>query len=193
MEKHVSSMKVCLWQILCTPTDPCHLLSPPCFTEEDKYSLEALRTIHKQMDDDKDGGIEVEESDEGILFPPKKRIPKWPTADFLRRIPCRICRAEATRASSSPSKATKNSGAPRTAQISLQSPQTEFRQNRQTLSLRAAEQPASTSCQLQIGLRRFCEAAPATLEFCSADASGEGQGGEGTPRAAIQLNDGVKR
>ncbi|XP_070804440.1 LOW QUALITY PROTEIN: stromal interaction molecule 2 [Pituophis catenifer annectens] len=47
-------------------TDFCHLLSPPCFTEEDKYSLEALRTIHKQMDDDKDGGIEVEESDEFI-------------------------------------------------------------------------------------------------------------------------------
>lgn len=44
--------------------EPCHLLSPPCFTEEDKYSLEALRTIHKQMDDDKDGGIEVDESDE---------------------------------------------------------------------------------------------------------------------------------
>lgn len=44
--------------------DLCHLLTPPCFTEEDKYSLEALRTIHKQMDDDKDGGIEVEESDE---------------------------------------------------------------------------------------------------------------------------------
>lgn len=44
--------------------DFCHLLSPPCFTEEDKYSLEALCTIHKQMDDDKDGGIEVEESDE---------------------------------------------------------------------------------------------------------------------------------
>ncbi|XP_063165775.1 stromal interaction molecule 2 isoform X1 [Candoia aspera] len=47
-------------------TDFCHLLSPPCFTEEDKYSLEALCTIHKQMDDDKDGGIEVEESDEFI-------------------------------------------------------------------------------------------------------------------------------
>lgn len=39
-------------------------LSPPCFTEEDRFSLEALQTIHKQMDDDKDGGIEVDESDE---------------------------------------------------------------------------------------------------------------------------------
>lgn len=37
-------------------------LSPPCFTEEDRFSLEALQTIHKQMDDDKDGGIEVDES-----------------------------------------------------------------------------------------------------------------------------------
>ncbi|XP_072717570.1 stromal interaction molecule 2 isoform X2 [Ciconia boyciana] len=45
-------------------TDPCSSLSPPCFTEEDRFSLEALRMIHKQMDDDKDGGIEVDESDE---------------------------------------------------------------------------------------------------------------------------------
>jgi hypothetical protein len=46
-------------------------LSPPCFTEEDRFSLEALQTIHKQMDDDKDGGIEVDESDEvgGTLCP----------------------------------------------------------------------------------------------------------------------------
>ncbi|CAH7451992.1 Stim2 [Phodopus roborovskii] len=43
---------------------PCISLSPPCFTEEDRFSLEALQTIHKQMDDDKDGGIEVDESDE---------------------------------------------------------------------------------------------------------------------------------
>lgn len=46
------------------PLDPCSSLSPPCFTEEDRFSLEALRMIHKQMDDDKDGGIEVDESDE---------------------------------------------------------------------------------------------------------------------------------
>uniref|UniRef100_A0ABI7WD29 SAM domain-containing protein n=1 Tax=Felis catus TaxID=9685 RepID=A0ABI7WD29_FELCA len=47
-------------------TDPCLSLSPPCFTEDDRFSLEALQTIHKQMDDDKDGGIEVDESDEFI-------------------------------------------------------------------------------------------------------------------------------
>lgn len=49
---------------LCCISDPCMSLSPPCFTEEDRFSLEALQTIHKQMDDDKDGGIEVDESDE---------------------------------------------------------------------------------------------------------------------------------
>ncbi|XP_056412026.1 stromal interaction molecule 2 isoform X1 [Hyla sarda] len=42
--------------------DPLISLSPPCLTEEDRFSLEAIRTIHKQMDDDNDGGIEVEES-----------------------------------------------------------------------------------------------------------------------------------
>ncbi|GAB5570895.1 stromal interaction molecule 2 isoform X1 [Prionailurus iriomotensis] len=46
--------------------NPCLSLSPPCFTEDDRFSLEALQTIHKQMDDDKDGGIEVDESDEFI-------------------------------------------------------------------------------------------------------------------------------
>lgn len=42
--------------------DPLISLSPPCLTDEDRSSLEAIRTIHKQMDDDNDGGIEVEES-----------------------------------------------------------------------------------------------------------------------------------
>ncbi|XP_053572071.1 stromal interaction molecule 2-like [Bombina bombina] len=42
--------------------DPYISLNPPCLTEEERSSLEAIRTIHKQMDDDKDGGIEVEES-----------------------------------------------------------------------------------------------------------------------------------
>ncbi|XP_043918085.1 stromal interaction molecule 2 [Protopterus annectens] len=47
-------------------TDPCIALSPPCASDEDRFCLEALRTIHKQMDDDEDGGIEVEESHEFI-------------------------------------------------------------------------------------------------------------------------------
>ncbi|KAK2521387.1 hypothetical protein Q9233_010950 [Columba guinea] len=53
--------------------DPCSSLSPPCFTEEDRFSLEALRMIHKQMDDDKDGGIEVDESDEHQVTAKKRK------------------------------------------------------------------------------------------------------------------------
>ncbi|XP_029706220.1 stromal interaction molecule 2-like isoform X2 [Takifugu rubripes] len=43
------------------------LVSPPCMSEADRYSLEALQNIHQMMDDDKDGGIEVEESVEFII------------------------------------------------------------------------------------------------------------------------------
>ncbi|KAM6940093.1 stromal interaction molecule 2 [Xenentodon cancila] len=49
------------------PPDPCLMVSPPCMTEADRYSLEALRSIHQMMDDDQDGGIEVEESMEFII------------------------------------------------------------------------------------------------------------------------------
>lgn len=35
---------------------------PPCLGDGDRFSLEALRHIHKQLDDDNDGGIEVNES-----------------------------------------------------------------------------------------------------------------------------------
>ncbi|KAL1023882.1 hypothetical protein UPYG_G00048440 [Umbra pygmaea] len=48
-------------------TDPCWGMFPPCMSEEDRFSLEALRTIHKKIDDDQDGGIEVEESVEFII------------------------------------------------------------------------------------------------------------------------------
>ncbi|KAG7313836.1 hypothetical protein KOW79_022332 [Hemibagrus wyckioides] len=48
-------------------TDVCEQVSPPCVTEADRYSLEALRHIHQEMDDDQDGGIEVEESVEFII------------------------------------------------------------------------------------------------------------------------------
>ncbi|KAM9313666.1 stromal interaction molecule 2-like [Pholidichthys leucotaenia] len=43
------------------------VVSPPCMSEADRYSLEALRSIHQMMDDDQDGGIEVEESMEFII------------------------------------------------------------------------------------------------------------------------------
>ncbi|XP_028257622.1 stromal interaction molecule 2 [Parambassis ranga] len=49
------------------PGDPCMVVSPPCMSEADRYSLEALRSIHQMMDDDQDGGIEVEESVEFII------------------------------------------------------------------------------------------------------------------------------
>ncbi|KAM4750898.1 LOW QUALITY PROTEIN: uncharacterized protein FYW61_005730 [Anableps anableps] len=47
--------------------DPCMTIFPPCLSEADRYSLEALRSIHQMMDDDQDGGIEVEESMEFII------------------------------------------------------------------------------------------------------------------------------
>lgn len=49
------------------PHDPCIGVTPPCMSEADRYSLEALRNIHQMMDDDHDGGIEVEESVEFII------------------------------------------------------------------------------------------------------------------------------
>ncbi|XP_051561190.1 stromal interaction molecule 2 [Myxocyprinus asiaticus] len=48
-------------------TDPCLQVSPPCATDADRFSLEALQHIHREMDDDQDGGIEVEESVEFII------------------------------------------------------------------------------------------------------------------------------
>eukprot|EP00066_Takifugu_rubripes_P015790 XP_011605056.1 PREDICTED: stromal interaction molecule 2 [Takifugu rubripes] len=48
-------------------TDPCLAVMPPCMSEADRFSLEALRHIHKQLDDDNDGGIEVNESVEFII------------------------------------------------------------------------------------------------------------------------------
>ncbi|XP_068569451.1 stromal interaction molecule 2 isoform X2 [Cebidichthys violaceus] len=48
-------------------TDPCLIVMPPCIGDDDRFSLEALRHIHKQLDDDNDGGIEVNESVEFII------------------------------------------------------------------------------------------------------------------------------
>ncbi|XP_023651912.1 stromal interaction molecule 2 isoform X1 [Paramormyrops kingsleyae] len=48
-------------------TDPCNTVIPPCIGDADRFSLEALRHIHKQLDDDNDGGIEVNESVEFII------------------------------------------------------------------------------------------------------------------------------
>ncbi|XP_077354835.1 stromal interaction molecule 2-like isoform X2 [Festucalex cinctus] len=46
--------------------DPCLLVIPPCVSDADRFSLVALRHIHKELDDDNDGGIEVNESVEFI-------------------------------------------------------------------------------------------------------------------------------
>lgn len=57
--------------LLALPADPCLIVMPPCMGEADRFSLDALRHIHKQLDDDNDGGIEVNESVEvssDILF-----------------------------------------------------------------------------------------------------------------------------
>ncbi|XP_030194372.1 stromal interaction molecule 2 [Gadus morhua] len=54
-------------------TDPCSTVRPPCVSEDDRFSLDALRHIHKQLDDDKDGGIEVNESVEFIIEDMKQK------------------------------------------------------------------------------------------------------------------------
>ncbi|XP_037117295.1 stromal interaction molecule 2 isoform X1 [Syngnathus acus] len=46
--------------------DPCLMVMPPCVSDADRFSLVALRHIHKELDDDNDGGIEVNESVEFI-------------------------------------------------------------------------------------------------------------------------------
>ncbi|XP_036407496.1 stromal interaction molecule 2 [Megalops cyprinoides] len=53
--------------IVSASTDPCLSVVPQCMSEADRFSLEALRHIHKQLDDDNDGGIEVNESVEFII------------------------------------------------------------------------------------------------------------------------------
>ncbi|XP_061619713.1 stromal interaction molecule 2 isoform X3 [Phyllopteryx taeniolatus] len=47
--------------------DPCLTVIPPCVSDADRFSLVALRHIHKELDDDNDGGIEVNESVEFII------------------------------------------------------------------------------------------------------------------------------
>uniref|UniRef100_G3Q6J9 Stromal interaction molecule 2 n=1 Tax=Gasterosteus aculeatus aculeatus TaxID=481459 RepID=G3Q6J9_GASAC len=50
-----------------SPVDPCLIVTPPCMGDDDRFSLEGLRHIHQQLDDDHDGGIEVHESVEFII------------------------------------------------------------------------------------------------------------------------------
>lgn len=63
---------------------------PPCIGDADRFSLEALRHIHKQLDDDNDGGIEVNESVEvsagcpgrpGVFTPAGRHVSLKPLLD----------------------------------------------------------------------------------------------------------------
>uniref|UniRef100_A0ACB8FFU6 Uncharacterized protein n=1 Tax=Sphaerodactylus townsendi TaxID=933632 RepID=A0ACB8FFU6_9SAUR len=42
----------------------CRIDEPVCHSEDEQLSFEAVRSIHKQMDDDANGNVDVEESDE---------------------------------------------------------------------------------------------------------------------------------
>lgn len=42
----------------------CRIDKPLCHDEDEQLSFEAVRNIHKQMDDDANGNVDVEESDE---------------------------------------------------------------------------------------------------------------------------------
>ncbi|NXM78626.1 STIM1 protein, partial [Serilophus lunatus] len=46
------------------PPEFCRIDRPLCQDEEEQLSFEAVRNIHKQMDDDANGNVDVEESDE---------------------------------------------------------------------------------------------------------------------------------
>lgn len=58
-----------------TPADNCMTFSPACLNEDDRHSLEAIRMLHKQMDDDADGDVDVEESHEFIKEDMKDKDP----------------------------------------------------------------------------------------------------------------------
>ncbi|MEQ2191896.1 hypothetical protein XENOCAPTIV_004119, partial [Xenoophorus captivus] len=70
---------------------PCMTIFPPCLSEADRYSLEALRSIHQMMDDDQDGGIEVEESMEvqtvrgALKQAEKEMIASWTVSGALQQ------------------------------------------------------------------------------------------------------------
>ncbi|XP_078402126.1 stromal interaction molecule 2 [Cetorhinus maximus] len=55
--------------------DNCTTLNPACLNEDDRHCLEAIRMIHKQMDDDNDGDVDVEESHEFIKEDMKDKDP----------------------------------------------------------------------------------------------------------------------
>lgn len=54
----------CLTVLFPPPAEFCRIDRPLCHDEDEQLSFEAVRNIHKQMDDDANGNVDVEESDE---------------------------------------------------------------------------------------------------------------------------------
>lgn len=51
------------WYIIISPPDFCRIDEPLCKDEIAILSYEAIRNIHKQMDDDANGNVDVVETD----------------------------------------------------------------------------------------------------------------------------------
>ncbi|NXV69083.1 STIM1 protein, partial [Molothrus ater] len=56
--------RCCRLTCCCCPTEFCRIDKALCHDEDEQLSFEAVRNIHKQMDDDANGNVDVEESDE---------------------------------------------------------------------------------------------------------------------------------
>ena len=54
----------CLTPVSASSAEFCRIDKPLCHDEDEQLSFEAVRNIHKQMDDDANGNVDVEESDE---------------------------------------------------------------------------------------------------------------------------------
>ncbi|NXV23715.1 STIM1 protein, partial [Cepphus grylle] len=54
----------CLTRVSSPSAEFCRIDKPLCHDEDEQLSFEAVRNIHKQMDDDANGNVDVEESDE---------------------------------------------------------------------------------------------------------------------------------
>ncbi|NXN52045.1 STIM1 protein, partial [Rynchops niger] len=54
----------CLTRVPSPSAEFCRIDKPLCHDEDEQLSFEAVRNIHKQMDDDANGNVDVEESDE---------------------------------------------------------------------------------------------------------------------------------
>lgn len=55
----------------------CRIDKPLCHDEDEQLSFEAVRNIHKQMDDDANGNVDVEESDEVSALLSSRVVLSW--------------------------------------------------------------------------------------------------------------------